>query len=287
MIKVAYYSKEQQFLRFKNLNDHVCIHVTKRLLTTSSPTMTSKRCCLYFPWIKFRSLLILLTLFCFGMLLSFLMEKAETIATKDFGSSKLWLLSSESNFKNTKDHNKLKATGKMKQNEESNRKSENKKSRDNAKESSFEKTALHNRSISTTSQPSENDKQLISSSFATSQFSLPANFETMTDKKIIFPVCGGKNQLYPWFYSKKVKFDMIVLVKTAPQNIKLRNVLRRSWGSVQSIRRTKFATIFLLGQASSNKKNDLLKKENNLFGDMLQCQFTDKYEYLPVKVSHY
>ena len=115
-------------------------------------------------------------------------------------------------------------------------------------------------------------------------FKLPSNFQVIFKNNEHVLACGKKLSMEPWRFLDQKYFGMIFLVKTAPRNIRYREMVRKTWGKIQSIRGMNFATIFLLGTTNSTKKNQLLSEENNKFGDILQCNYEDTYRNLPIKV---
>jgi len=112
---------------------------------------------------------------------------------------------------------------------------------------------------------------------------LPSKYQKLSEHPIIYPDCGRKREMSPWLLLSQ-NFDMLFLIKSSPQNINLRNLVRTTWGSIRSIRDMKFTGLFLVGQPNTNEENELLKEENHYFGDLLQCDFEDSYNNLPIKV---
>ena len=67
---------------------------------------------------------------------------------------------------------------------------------------------------------------------------------------------------------------LVALIHSAPQNVELRNVIRKTWG--KSLKR-----IFVLGE--HNEWNKKLKKENEKHQDILQVSFNDAYRNMTYK----
>ena len=69
-------------------------------------------------------------------------------------------------------------------------------------------------------------------------------------------------------------YDLVALIHSAPQNVELRNTIRKTWG--ESVKR-----IFVLGK--QKKWNKKLKKENEMHQDILQVSFIDAYRNMTYK----
>jgi len=112
---------------------------------------------------------------------------------------------------------------------------------------------------------------------------LPSRFIDIKEKASLSPKCGTNALLNPWSFSGDNRW-MIFLIKTAPKNVQRRNFIRASWGSVETLMGKRFRTIFLIGLVGSESEQKLLEEENDLFGDLLQCDLEDTYRNLPMKV---
>uniref|UniRef100_H2YYJ9 Hexosyltransferase n=1 Tax=Ciona savignyi TaxID=51511 RepID=H2YYJ9_CIOSA len=78
---------------------------------------------------------------------------------------------------------------------------------------------------------------------------------------------------------------MTILVKTAPSNFENRKILRETWGKIRFFKGKIFSLLFMVGLAPSSSGLQMkLQEENAKYGDILQCNFVDKYEALPIKV---
>ena len=85
--------------------------------------------------------------------------------------------------------------------------------------------------------------------------------------------------------------QVLIAVQSAPQNAKLRNEVRRTWGDTcRSIHQAWCSLIFVLGSLSSESENqnssDLqseILQESGKYGDILQENFDDSYNNLTIK----
>jgi len=117
-------------------------------------------------------------------------------------------------------------------------------------------------------------------SFEVQKFDLPLNF--MEDVK---QNENTKFLLRPWRYeSDASKYFVTFLIKSAIKNGIRRNLIRETWGSVESIDRQRFGVVFMIGKSEDKNYEKILRKENNLFGDILQSDVSDSYRSLPEKV---
>ncbi|XP_004226631.4 acetylgalactosaminyl-O-glycosyl-glycoprotein beta-1,3-N-acetylglucosaminyltransferase-like [Ciona intestinalis] len=115
--------------------------------------------------------------------------------------------------------------------------------------------------------------------------SLPKNFLEYSRLPTAPPFCGRRGLLSPWKFTESTKeIWMIFIVKSATHHMQARDVIRETWGSIESLRGTRFATLFLLGRTSTSEEQFLLNRENEMFGDILQCDLLDEYKALPLKV---
>ncbi|CAK8680051.1 unnamed protein product [Clavelina lepadiformis] len=130
-----------------------------------------------------------------------------------------------------------------------------------------------NNSSSYSSEDSENSVQV-----------LPAKFQKYLSVPKPQANCGFGGFLQPWNHFSNHTVDMIFLVKSAPKNFQRRQVIRKTWGFIKSIQGMTFATIFLVGTTNSNQTQSYLEEENQIFGDLLQCNVQDTYRALPLKV---
>ena len=89
--------------------------------------------------------------------------------------------------------------------------------------------------------------------------------------------------LAPWKYMKENNYFTTFVVKSAVKHAHKRAAIRKTWGSVASIEEKKLAVIFLVGRTLNPKEQNLLVKENEIFGDILQSNVSDEYKSLPKK----
>ena len=73
-----------------------------------------------------------------------------------------------------------------------------------------------------------------------------------------------------------VKWKMYTFVKSAANNFKRRETIRRTWGSVKFIDGAQFTTIFLIGKAKGTVQS-LVDEENKRFRDIMQINSSDDY----------
>jgi len=112
--------------------------------------------------------------------------------------------------------------------------------------------------------------------------------------KLVLPLKFTKNVnhnentmflLRPWRYESTVKkYFVTFLIKSAIKNGIRRNLIRETWGSVESIDKQRFGIIFMIGKSEDQNFEKLLRKENSVFGDILQSDVSDSYRSLPEKV---
>ncbi|XP_076814031.1 beta-1,3-galactosyltransferase 5-like [Clavelina lepadiformis] len=114
--------------------------------------------------------------------------------------------------------------------------------------------------------------------------SLPTSFQKYLTVPQPQANCGFDNLLIPSRHLNNQTIDMIFLVKSDPQHFLGRKLIRNTWAFIKSIRGMTFATIFLVGTTNSSEKQSSLKAENERFGDLLQCNVTDTYRALPLKM---
>ena len=86
--------------------------------------------------------------------------------------------------------------------------------------------------------------------------------------------------------------QVLIAVQSAPQNAKLRNEVRRTWGDTcRSIHQAWCSLIFVLGSLSNESENDQnssdlqseILQESGKYGDILQENFDDSYNNLTIK----
>lgn len=78
---------------------------------------------------------------------------------------------------------------------------------------------------------------------------------------------------------------MTFLVKSAIKHRLYRHVIRKTWGSVKSIKGLRVKVIFILAKSQSKSEMDLLRLESKYFEDILVCDLMDSYHNMTLKVS--
>lgn len=89
---------------------------------------------------------------------------------------------------------------------------------------------------------------------------------------------------------------LTILVASSPDNFEQRNAIRSSWGKVHHTAKVSFKgtlgsyepdhvikTVFLLGRSSSDKLQALVKREVDVYDDIVLGAFEDKYDNLVYK----
>ncbi|CAH1792065.1 unnamed protein product [Owenia fusiformis] len=76
---------------------------------------------------------------------------------------------------------------------------------------------------------------------------------------------------------------MLVFIHTAPKNNIRRNMIRKTWGSVRSIKDYRIELIFLLGVALNRSTNDDIVQESKQYHDIIQENFIESYRNLTLK----
>ncbi|XP_062988091.1 UDP-GalNAc:beta-1,3-N-acetylgalactosaminyltransferase 1 [Elgaria multicarinata webbii] len=78
---------------------------------------------------------------------------------------------------------------------------------------------------------------------------------------------------------------LVILVTSRPTDVKVRQAIRKTWGSEKSWWGNKILTLFLLGKGEGIDDNAALSIEDEsiLYGDILQQDFLDTYSNLTLK----
>jgi len=115
-----------------------------------------------------------------------------------------------------------------------------------------------------------------------------------TKKRFVLPKSFAQNVhrndnttflLRPWKYqSNSKKYFVTFLVKSSIYYDNRRNLIRETWGSLDSIADYRVRIVFLIGKSDDKIDQDFIKKENKVFGDILQSDVPDLYNFLPEKV---
>ena len=71
---------------------------------------------------------------------------------------------------------------------------------------------------------------------------------------------------------------MLFIVKSSPIHTTRRDVIRKTWGAVKVVDGLLLNTIFVVGNVGKNQPiQDMLFKENEYYGDMLQIDAFEGY----------
>ncbi|KAG8448534.1 hypothetical protein GDO86_015576 [Hymenochirus boettgeri] len=76
---------------------------------------------------------------------------------------------------------------------------------------------------------------------------------------------------------------LLILVSSSPSHQDQRNTIRQTWGSRSSSKVSLSLTLFVLGVPKSENEQTALLQEANIYGDIIQADFTDSYRNLTLK----
>jgi len=98
-----------------------------------------------------------------------------------------------------------------------------------------------------------------------------------------------KYSLRPWKYLESRqdcsnRYFITFIIKSSAKYVNRRFTVRRTWGSIAEINNKTFGLIFLVGKITDEDKQRKLFEENKLYGDILQSDADDSYNFLPDKV---
>lgn len=115
---------------------------------------------------------------------------------------------------------------------------------------------------------------------------LPKRYSKVLESRKPAPNCGSDGLLFPraLLENASKKLWMIYLVKSAPTYVDNRMAVRRTWAKKGQYKNKNFAVVFLVGIAEQLTDEENLRKENEAYGDILQCDLEDNYKALPLKV---
>nr|XP_054751181.1 uncharacterized protein LOC129256974 [Lytechinus pictus]XP_054751182.1 uncharacterized protein LOC129256974 [Lytechinus pictus]XP_054751184.1 uncharacterized protein LOC129256974 [Lytechinus pictus] len=90
----------------------------------------------------------------------------------------------------------------------------------------------------------------------------------------------------PKSFCKDKDITLLALVSTHPHNANLRSAIRVTWGSPDYTKAMKVRVLFVLGRAAVETPGtvDLVQKESDNFGDILQANFVESFHNLTLKV---
>ena len=80
------------------------------------------------------------------------------------------------------------------------------------------------------------------------------------------------------------KLFLLIVVFTAPINVGRRNIIRKTWASDPSLK-TRWKTMFLLGQARDSTQQEYLEAEGLMYNDFILGTHTENYRNLTLKTE--
>jgi hypothetical protein len=115
-------------------------------------------------------------------------------------------------------------------------------------------------------------KEVLENKFKVQNYSVNKHdFKFILNPK--YDLCGENTE--------KNKVFLLVYVHTAPDNYKRRLLIRETWAKKSMF--TNIRLLFTMGESFSNKTNELLSLENNIYNDIIQEDFIDSYRNLTHK----
>jgi len=79
-------------------------------------------------------------------------------------------------------------------------------------------------------------------------------------------------------------YFLLILVSSAPPNIKRRRDIRQTWG-VDTALKPRWKTVFLVAQSRVQNESESLLKEDEFFGDLVRADYYDHYWNQTLKVQ--
>lgn len=99
------------------------------------------------------------------------------------------------------------------------------------------------------------------------------------------------NNIFQFIHKPKLfceikNITLLALVSTHPHNANLRNAIRVTWGHPEYTAAMKVKVLFVLGRAAVETPEtiDLIQKESDKFGDIIQANFVESFHNLTLKV---
>uniref|UniRef100_H2YYE7 Hexosyltransferase n=2 Tax=Ciona savignyi TaxID=51511 RepID=H2YYE7_CIOSA len=83
---------------------------------------------------------------------------------------------------------------------------------------------------------------------------------------------------------KKANWTLVTFIKSKVDNFKRRELMRKTWPSINFLNGARFETVFLLGKTEDKVTIALLDEEHERYGDLLQFSGPDEYDKMPYKV---
>ncbi|XP_011149907.1 beta-1,3-galactosyltransferase 5 [Harpegnathos saltator] len=75
--------------------------------------------------------------------------------------------------------------------------------------------------------------------------------------------------------------DLVVIVMSAPTHLDARTAIRQTWGHYGQ--RSDMSVLFMLGTTNDRKVETILRKEQNMYNDIIRGRFLDSYSNLTLK----
>ncbi|KAH0951092.1 hypothetical protein HN011_002127 [Eciton burchellii] len=75
--------------------------------------------------------------------------------------------------------------------------------------------------------------------------------------------------------------DLVVIVMSAPTHLEARTAIRQTWGHFGQ--RSDMSVLFMLGTTLDSRVENVLRKEQNMYNDMIRGRFVDTYSNLTLK----
>ena len=79
-------------------------------------------------------------------------------------------------------------------------------------------------------------------------------------------------------------YFLLILVSSAPPNIKRRTDIRQTWG-VDTALKPRWKTVFLVAQSRVQNESESLLKEDEFFGDLVRADYYDHYWNQTLKIQ--
>ena len=105
-------------------------------------------------------------------------------------------------------------------------------------------------------------------------------------------ITGGTPTVLPHIHRTKLlstaicpnSLFLLILVATNVGNVDRRHLIRKTWGADYSIK-TKWKTVFLLGKNRNDDEMRTVKKEAEIYGDMVQADYYEHFWHMSYKVA--
>ncbi|XP_078493792.1 not3 protein [Ciona intestinalis] len=83
---------------------------------------------------------------------------------------------------------------------------------------------------------------------------------------------------------KESNWTLVTFIKSKADNFKRRELMRRTWPSINYLNGGRFETVYLMGKTYDPVTTALLDEEQDRYGDILQFDGPDDYDNMPHKV---